>query len=95
MYASAYCNNDVAIISWKYDNKIKGCLGFNIEREDVKTGQRTKLAAWVGFSDQTNPDWVMKDTSIWPVQKYNWKDLTAPKEHSYIYHIIPNDRYRK
>lgn len=31
----------------------------------------------------------MKDTSIWPIQKFSWKDLTAPKGKTFTYHIIP------
>ena len=88
-FASAYSNNDVAIISWKYSQKIPGCLGFNIQREDTTTHVKTNLPAWVGFQGESNPDWEMKDTSIWPVQKFSWKDLTAPKNKTYIYHIIP------
>ena len=87
--ASAYANSDVAIISWKYPAKIPNCLGFCIQREDTSTHKLTTLPAWVGFKGQSNPDWKMKDTAIWPIQKYSWKDLTAPKNSSYIYHIIP------
>src|SRR5258708_3652770 len=88
-FASAYANNDVAIISWKYDSKIPDCLGFCIQREDTATKKITTLPAWVGFEGETNPDWEMRDTKMWPIQKFNWKDLTAPKNSSYVYHIIP------
>lgn len=89
MSAYAYANNDVAIISWQYDKKIPNCLGFCIERIDSKTKVATILPAWVGFANESNPDWKMKDTSIWPVQKFNWKDLTAPKHSSFTYRITP------
>jgi len=88
-FASAYANNDVAIISWKFPNKIPGCLGFCIVGKIRTTGKETTLPAWVGFEGQKNPDWKQKDTSIWPIQKFNWKDLTAPKGGTYIYQIIP------
>lgn len=88
-FASAYANNDIAIISWRYNQKIPGCLGFCIQREDTTTQKTTNLPAWVGFKDQSNPDWKMKDTSVWPIQKFSWKDLTAPKNKIFIYHIIP------
>ncbi|PAW95465.1 hypothetical protein CKK33_18950 [Mucilaginibacter sp. MD40] len=88
-FAKAYANNDVAIISWKYFSKIESCLGFGIQREDQQTGEKINLPAWVGFEGQQNPDWEMKDTFIWPIQKFSWKDLTAPKNKSYLYHIIP------
>lgn len=89
MYAKAYSNNDVALILWHYDQKIDNCLGFCIERVNVADGSVHILPAWVGFEGQENKDWQEKDTSIWPIQKYNWKDLTAQRDQTYKYRIIP------
>jgi hypothetical protein len=83
-FAKAYANNDVAIISWKYYAKIDACLGFQVQREDQQSGEKTALPAWVGFENQQNPNWVMKDTSVWPVQKFSWKDVTAPTNETFI-----------
>jgi phosphatidylserine/phosphatidylglycerophosphate/cardiolipin synthase-like enzyme len=85
----AYANNDVALIQWRYEKKIKDCLGFNIIRENITDKTSAPLPAWVGFEGGQNKNWEKKDTSIWPIQKYNWKDYTAERDKSYKYKIIP------
>lgn len=89
MYIQAYSNNDIAFIKWSYDKKIKDCLGFCVERIDKLTGKSTVLPAWVGFENQKNEKWQAKDTSIWPVQKFNWRDFTAPRGRTYFYKVTP------
>jgi len=74
--ANAWCNNEVAYLAWKTDGKIEDCLGFMITRIHLETGERRMLPTWVAFDTQSNPDWVAQDTSVWPVQKYSWRDLT-------------------
>lgn len=74
--ARAYANNAVVMIAWRVDAKIPGCLGFNVERVVAATGAATPLPAWVPFKGGTNPGWQPKDTSVWPVQKFTWRDLT-------------------
>lgn len=39
-------------------------------------GSRRILPAWVAFKGQSNPRWLPQDTSVWPVQKFAWRDLT-------------------
>src|SRR5262245_7302431 len=81
--ARAFCNNEVAYLAWQADGKIDGCLGFMITRIhlDDKGNEvyRRILPAWVAFETQSNPDWEEQDTSVWPVQKYSWRDLTLRK----------------
>ena len=77
--ARAFCNNEVAYLSWRLPDRIPGCLGFTITRvitTGAWKGSRRVLPTWVAFQDQGNPDWEPQDTSIWPVQKFNWRDLT-------------------
>ncbi len=77
MKARAWCNNEVAYLAWKTDGKIDGCLGFMITRIITGgTGGRKILPAWVAFTTQSNPEWEEQDTSVWPVQKFSWRDLT-------------------
>ncbi len=87
--AVAYANNDVAFIAWQYPEKIPNCLGFAVYRTDAKTGNRVILPAWVGFKGQKNDKWEPKDTSIWPVQRFNWRDLEAERGASYVYEVVP------
>lgn len=86
--SAAIANNDVAILFWCYDKKIPECLGFKVERID-SNGKATVLPAWVGFKNGNNPNWTKKDTGVWPVQKFGWKDLTAPHGKKFKYRITP------
>lgn len=83
---SAYANNEVAFMSWQADSKIPGCLGFEIFREYLDEAdnvtEAVPLAAYVAFKGQSNPDWLPQNTSVWPVQKFSWRDLTLRKKRS-------------
>jgi phosphatidylserine/phosphatidylglycerophosphate/cardiolipin synthase-like enzyme len=74
--AKAFCNDAVAYLAWETDAKIPGSLGFMITRIFVDTGERRVLPTWVAFKSQSNPDWEEQDTSVWPIQKFSWRDLT-------------------
>ena len=74
--ANAYANNSVAFIAWIPKGNIKDCLGFEITRI-YEDGTERVLAAWVPFEGQGNKDWKPQDTSVWPVQKFWWRDLTV------------------
>jgi phosphatidylserine/phosphatidylglycerophosphate/cardiolipin synthase-like enzyme len=86
---NAYANNEVGYVAWDIDEKIEGCLGFEVTRVYVdEAGEplmregredRVKCAAWVAFKGQRNPHWLPQDTGVWPVQKLSWRDLTLRK----------------
>lgn len=88
--ARAYANNEVAYVAWDIDEKIEGCLGFEVTRiylnpdgsDATRDGapDRRRCATWVGFKGQRNPHWLPQDTGIWPVQKLSWRDLTLRKK---------------
>jgi hypothetical protein len=86
--AVALANNDVVFIAWSYEDKIPDCLGFAIYRNGAN-GERTLLPAWIGFDGESNPDWKPKDTEVWPVQKFAWRDLTATWGQTYSYEVVP------
>ena len=80
MNCVAISNNDMVYLHWHVQEKIKDCLGFSVIRhEGSKAGQ--PLPAMVGFeagkpgSQQAGSKF--KDTNVWPVQKYAWKDVFA------------------
>jgi len=80
--AGAWCNGEVAYIAWDVKDKIKNCVGFMVTRihetgEDA--GQRRILPTWVAFTDQNNPNWNEQDSSVWPIQRFEWRDLTLRK----------------
>jgi phosphatidylserine/phosphatidylglycerophosphate/cardiolipin synthase-like enzyme len=90
--ALALANNDIAQIVWRYDTRIEGCLGFAVYRKEGAPGSSgawVPLPAWVGFQGETNPAWTAKTTEIWPIQKFAWKDVTAVREKTYSYLIVP------
>jgi PLD-like domain len=77
--AGAWCNGEVAYLAWRIDRHIDGCLGFMITRvheTGPDAGQRRILPSWIAFTDQSNPNWQAQDTSVWPVQNFEWRDLT-------------------
>jgi len=76
--AGAWCNGEVAYLAWRA-KEIDKCLGFMVTRvhetgEDA--GQRRILPTWIAFTDQSNPDWQAQDSSVWPIQSFEWRDLT-------------------
>ena len=84
----AIANNDIAYLWWRLDAKIPGCLGFSVRR--IAGGAApVPLPAFVGFAPgvpgQPHP---MKNTDVWPVQSFQWKDVFAPPGR-YRYEIVP------
>ena len=80
--AGAWCNGEVAYLAWDVDKEIKDCVGFMVTRvhetgEDA--GQRRILPTWIAFTDQNNPNWNEQDSSVWPIQNFQWRDLTLRK----------------
>ncbi len=77
--AGAWCNGEVAYIAWAVDDEIPDCLGFMITRVHEtgdEAGLRRILPTWIAFTDQSNPDWLDQDSSVWPIQQFQWRDLT-------------------
>ncbi|WP_158693496.1 phospholipase D-like domain-containing protein [Neorhizobium alkalisoli] len=97
--AVAIANNEVAYLAWDIDTTaIPGCLGFHIVREylddnDQVTEERP-LASYVAFKGQSNPEWQAQNTSVWPVQKFNWRDLTLRKKRNEAQRRPDNERVR-
>lgn len=99
--ARAYANNQVAFIAWVPDGRIENCLGFEVTRL-YDDGTSVVAAAWVPFEGQDNPQWKPQTTSVWPVQKFWWRDLTLrqsrndatlhPKDFGVRYRIRPLGR---
>lgn len=91
--AKAYCNGEVAYLSWVADEPIADCLGFMITRVH-ETGadapQHRVLPTWIAFEGQSNPDWLDQDSSVWPIQQYQWRDLTLRQSRDTT-HVRPID----
>jgi len=81
--ATAYANNEVAYLAWTLDGHLPDCLGFHIVREYLDAAgavvDERPLASYVAFKGQRNPKWLAQNTTVWPVQKFSWRDLTLRK----------------
>jgi phosphatidylserine/phosphatidylglycerophosphate/cardiolipin synthase-like enzyme len=93
-YAYAITNNSICYIRWHFAEKIPGCLGFSIHRVAVsQTSQRPEwegpLPATVGFVDSAGEERSESNTDLWPVQKFEWRDTSAPTSEAIKYRIIP------
>jgi phosphatidylserine/phosphatidylglycerophosphate/cardiolipin synthase-like enzyme len=78
-------NNDIAYIWWSVPEKIPGCLGFSIHRQEENHAARA-LPAWVGF-EKGKKSKGPKNTDVWPIQSFQWKDVYAPREGRFRYLI--------
>ncbi|HYZ61751.1 MAG TPA: phospholipase D-like domain-containing protein [Acetobacteraceae bacterium] len=87
MRATAFSNNDIAVIAWTFGGRIPGCLGFAVYRTDVKAGTETCLPALATFPRQDASK--KRTTADDPVQKFFWKDVFARRGGSYKYRIVP------
>jgi phosphatidylserine/phosphatidylglycerophosphate/cardiolipin synthase-like enzyme len=89
MNATAISNNDMVYLHWHFGGKISGCLGFTVIRHGDQ-GPGVALPAMVGFpGDQADAGKRFKDTNVWPIQKFSWKDLFATQGQTYWYEVIP------
>jgi phosphatidylserine/phosphatidylglycerophosphate/cardiolipin synthase-like enzyme len=82
--AGAWTNGEIAYLAWSVKAKSlpDDCVGFMLTRihETGKDANKSKiLPSWVAFADQDNPDWIAQDTSVWPIQRFDWRDLTLRK----------------
>ena len=80
--AGAWGNGEVAYIAWEVKDRIPDCLGFMVTRVHESgddAGARRILPTWVAFVDQSNPNWNEQDSSVWPIQRFEWRDLTLRK----------------
>jgi phosphatidylserine/phosphatidylglycerophosphate/cardiolipin synthase-like enzyme len=86
MKALAFSNNDLAIVAWTFDTKLRNCVGFAIYRHDMQSGVEQVLPAMARFQGQTGTGLTTEQA---PVQKFWWKDLYARRGGVYRYRIVP------
>ena len=100
--ATAWTNGAIGYLAWDVRSPIEDCLGFMVTRVHETgddAGTRRVLPAWLGFIGQSNPDWAPQDTSVWPVQRFDVRDLTLrrsrdtttvrPTGFSVHYEVVP------
>jgi hypothetical protein len=89
MTARAIANNDMVYLQWTYPIKIQNCLGFSVHRINLKTNTERPLPTWVGFEATPNIHHERRTSDVWPIQKFQWKDVTARRGGHYTYRVIP------
>jgi phosphatidylserine/phosphatidylglycerophosphate/cardiolipin synthase-like enzyme len=89
MKAKAFANNDIVTLVWNYDKAIEGCLGFCIKRKNINSGKTEILKSMVGFSKKEIQERHFEETTVWPIQKFNWNDYHAKNGETYEYEIVP------
>lgn len=87
--ARAYCNGRVVQLWWDFGEMIPDCLGVMIERIYSDDNKTETLPAWIPFEGQDNSDWKRGQTSNWPIQSDQWKDLFAKPGKKLRYRITP------
>jgi phosphatidylserine/phosphatidylglycerophosphate/cardiolipin synthase-like enzyme len=97
--AFAFANNEVAFLAWGLDVRtLPGCLGFHVVREYLDDADNVvserPLASYVAFKGQSNPEWLAQNTSVWPVQKFTWRDLTLRRRRDRAELRPENERVR-
>jgi phosphatidylserine/phosphatidylglycerophosphate/cardiolipin synthase-like enzyme len=82
-------NNDIVYLWWSLDKPIKNCLGFSIRRIIDGKEEKSALIAGVGFDKQKDTRQPPQTTDEWPIQSFNWKDVSAPHDKEVAYRITP------
>src|SRR5262249_38128542 len=92
--ATAYSNNEVGYLAWTLDGHLPDCLGFHIVREYLDAAgavvDERPLASYVAFKGQRNRKWLAQNPTVWPVQKFSWRDLTPRKRRDQATRRPPN-----
>jgi hypothetical protein len=74
---SAWCNGEVVYLAGEMAHALPDCLGFMVTRvpeTGADAGQRRVSPTWLAFSNQSNPQWIEQDSSVWPIQSFQWRD---------------------
>src|SRR4051794_32256822 len=86
MKLHTYHNGDDVFIAWKLDGAIDNCRGFALLRR--RNGTEETVQTWVGFAGQTHTEGEHRDSTQWPIQRYQWTDYMANPGDSLAYKVI-------
>jgi len=87
MKALAFSNNDIVVIAWTYDRRLKGCKGFAVYRCDSDGSNPVALPALARFDGMDTKQKLTTEQA--PIQKFWWKDLFAERGREHSYRIVP------
>jgi len=93
-----YTNEDDSLLFWSIVKPIKGCRGFAIERKITRNGDAAETSAFLvnrtGFGGKAIPlptdgRPVIKPSTEWPFQRFNWTDHDVNTGDTVSYRIVP------
>lgn len=87
MKVSVCHNGDDVFISWKPPGPIEGCRGFALRRR--RNGADEVVKTWVGFAGQKHKQGERRDSTQWPIQRFQWTDYMADPGDRVAYQVVP------
>jgi phosphatidylserine/phosphatidylglycerophosphate/cardiolipin synthase-like enzyme len=87
MKLRTYHNGDDVFIAWKPDGPIDNCRGFALLRR--RNGVEETVQTWVGFAGEDHTVGEHRDSTQWPIQRFQWSDYMANPGDRVAYKVIP------
>src|SRR5882757_6346081 len=87
MKLGVYHNGDDVFIAWKPDGPIDDCRGFALRRR--RNGKDEVVKTWVGFAGQAYTEGERRDSTEWPIQRFQWTDYMANPGDRVAYQVVP------
>jgi hypothetical protein len=82
-----YHNGDEVMIAWKPDGPIDNCRGFALLRR--RNGAEETVQTWVGFAGEEHTLGEHRDSTQWPIQRFQWIDYMTEPGDRLAYRVIP------
>ncbi|MDT5091671.1 MAG: hypothetical protein QOH60_1034, partial [Mycobacterium sp.] len=80
-------NGDDVFIAWKPTGPIDDCRGFALRRR--RNGADEVVQSWVGFAGQEHKEGERRDSTEWPIQRFQWTDYMADPGDRVAYQVVP------
>ena len=80
-------NGDDVFIAWKPSGPIDDCRGFALRRR--RNGADELVKTWVGFAGQDHEEGERRDSTEWPIQRFQWTDHMANPGDKVAYQVVP------
>jgi phosphatidylserine/phosphatidylglycerophosphate/cardiolipin synthase-like enzyme len=87
MALRTYHNGDEVFIAWKPDGPIDNCRGFALLRR--RNGVDETVQTWVGFAGEEHTVGEHRDSTEWPIQRFQWSDFMTKPGDRLAYRVIP------
>jgi phosphatidylserine/phosphatidylglycerophosphate/cardiolipin synthase-like enzyme len=82
-----YHDGDDVMVAWKPDGPIDDCLGFALLRR--RNNVEETVQTWVGFAGEAHTLGEHRDSTQWPIQRFQWIDYLTKPGDRVAYKVIP------